>query len=96
MLQRIAFIARKEFQYFWKDWESYLWTFAIPLLFMYFIGTVTGQMGGAGGPAARDPLTLIVEPEGGFLVDALVTRSRSRATRSHGPVPLQKRIRRVA
>lgn len=74
MLHRIAFIARKEFQYFWKDWESYLWTFAIPLLFMYFIGTVTGQMGGAGGQAARDPLTLIVAPGGGFLVDALVTR----------------------
>ena len=38
MPRRIAFIARKEFHYFWLDWESYFWVFAMPIVFMYFIG----------------------------------------------------------
>ncbi len=74
MLQRIAFIARKEFHYFWLDWESYLWVFAMPIVFMYFIGTVTSQFGDSGAIGAGDPIAVVAPPDAGFLGDQIVQR----------------------
>jgi ABC-type Na+ efflux pump permease subunit len=74
VFQRIAFIARKEFQYFWMDWESYLWAIAIPVLFMYFIGTVTSQFGGSGSGGAKDVLAVVASPDDGLLADQMVDR----------------------
>ena len=53
MLRRIGFVARKDFQYYWLDWESYVWALAVPVLFMYFIGTVMGGFGGSDPSGSR-------------------------------------------
>lgn len=74
MLQRIAFIARKDFHYFWLDWESYLWVFAMPIVFMYFIGTVTSQFGGSGGTNGGDIIAVVAPSNAGFLGDQVVDR----------------------
>lgn len=74
MLQRIAFIARKEFHYFWLDWESYFWVFAMPIVFMYFIGTVTSQFGSSGGSRGGDVIAVVSPPDAGLLGDQVVVR----------------------
>ncbi|MDF1798278.1 MAG: ABC transporter permease [Planctomycetota bacterium] len=53
------FIAACDLKYLLRQRETLLWTFLMPALFFYFIGTVTG--GGAmapAGPSKPDPLTL--------------------------------------
>lgn len=74
MLRRIAFVARKEFQYYWMDWESYAWAFAVPVLFMYFIGTVTSQSGSSDPTGQKDVIGVLVPPDAGFLADVFVRR----------------------
>lgn len=74
MLQRIAFIARKEFHYIWLDWESYFWVFAMPIVFMYFIGTVTSQIGAPGGSGGGDVIAVVAPPDAGLLGDQIVQR----------------------
>lgn len=74
MLQRIIFIARKEFHYFWLDWESYLWVFVVPIIFMYFIGTVTGQIDNPSGAGRGDVLAVVAPPNAGFLGDQVIDR----------------------
>lgn len=61
------FIARKDLKYMLKERETLLWTFVMPILFFYFIGTVTGGFGG--GPMALGGEQLAVEggERGGFL-----------------------------
>ncbi len=73
MPSRIAFIARKEFQYFWLDWENYFWVFIMPVVFMYFIGTVTANFGGNPG-GGKDSIALVAPADAGFLADQLALR----------------------
>ncbi len=74
MLRNVAFITRKEIRYLFRGWEIYFWSFAMPAVFMYFIGTVTSQFGGRGPAGSKDPIALEVPPSAGFLVDRLVQR----------------------
>jgi len=74
MLRRIAFIARKEFHYFWLDWESYFWVFAMPIVFMYFVGTVTSQFGSSSGTGGGDVIAVVTPPNAGFLGNQIVER----------------------
>ena len=66
--------------------ETILWVFVMPILFFYFIGTVTG---GFGAPSAerRDPLAVRGGDDGGFLIDELVRRLERSTTRSSRPAP---------
>ena len=66
------FIARKDVQYIVRERESILWLFVMPIVFFYFIGTITGGFGG-GGPG-KDRLAVQVPDDAGFLADDLVTR----------------------
>ena len=53
--------------------ETLLWTFLMPGIFFYFIGTITGSFsGGGGGPA--DTLAVKAGEDAGFLADEVVTR----------------------
>jgi ABC-type Na+ efflux pump permease subunit len=52
--------------------ETLLWTFLMPPIFFYFIGTVTAGFGGGG--ASQDALAVRVAPDAGFLADALLAR----------------------
>ncbi len=55
--------------------ETILWTFVMPIVFFYFIGTITGGSGPIGGSADRpDLLALRAPADAGFLVDELVRR----------------------
>ncbi len=64
-----VFIGRKEVAYQLRSRETLLWVFVLPLVFFFFIGTVTGGMGGRG--AAPDPIVLEAPGDAGFLVDRL-------------------------
>jgi ABC-2 type transport system permease protein len=67
------FIARKDVAYLLRHRETLFWVFLMPLLFIYFVGSVTG---GFGRPPAdrRDPLAVRGATDGGVLADELVHR----------------------
>ncbi len=72
MIKDARFIALKDIQYFVRDREVVIWLFVMPIVFVYFIGTVTGGMGGSGGGPERVAMSA---PEGsGFLLDQFVRR----------------------
>jgi len=56
-----------------KQKETLLWTFLMPGVFFYFIGTVTGGFSGGGGTRI-DTLAVRVADDAGFLADAVVRR----------------------
>jgi ABC-2 family transporter len=71
MWRQALFIARKDLQYLLLRKETLLWTFFMPIVFFYFIGTVTGGFGG--GPT-RERLALVVPSDAGFLADQVARR----------------------
>jgi len=71
MLADSWFIAKKETKYLLRGWEALLWMFAMPILFFWFIGTVTGGMGGGQTAAV---IALRAPEESGFLTEQLVKR----------------------
>jgi ABC-2 type transport system permease protein len=73
MLHDVLFIARKDLQYLLRRRETLVWTFFMPIVFFYFIGTITAGFGGGGG-AARDKLALIAPADAGFLADQVARR----------------------
>ncbi len=69
------FIARRDLQMLLSERETIVWTFVMPILFFYFIGTVTGGAGSPTGSADRpDALALRAPDESGFLLDELIGR----------------------
>jgi ABC-2 type transport system permease protein len=64
------FIARMDAWHMLRRRETMLWTFIMPVIFIYFIGTVTGNFGGSGD--WKDDLALSVPANGGFLIDQLI------------------------
>jgi ABC-type Na+ efflux pump permease subunit len=72
MLKDITFIAGKELKYTIRAKETIFWVFAMPIVFFYFIGTITSGFG----PTSTVPPKLAVSAgdEPGFLVDELLRR----------------------
>ena len=68
-----GFIAGADLRFLLRQRETLLWVFAMPLLFFYFIGTVTGGFGG-GARDPRDPLALQTRAANGVVLDAIVHR----------------------
>lgn len=66
MLRAAWFLARKDVQYMLRHRETIFWTFLMPVVFFYFIGTVTGGFDG-GGSGSKDPLVVETDPGAGFL-----------------------------
>lgn len=80
MLKQALFIAGFDLKRLFSQKETLLWTFLMPALFFYFIGTVTGgpSMGGGLSSGAKpSPLAVVLpydaEPAD-FLIDALAKR----------------------
>ena len=73
-LRSAWFIAVKDTQYMLRQTETVLWTFVMPIIFFYFIGTVTGGFTNSGASGVRDSLALESPLAGGFLVDELQRR----------------------
>lgn len=70
------FVARKDVQYMMRRWETLLWLFLMPVVFFYFIGTVTSGFAGGGGQPDR--LVVDVPDDAGFLGDRLISRLEQR------------------
>lgn len=84
MLRDAAFIARADLAFMLRQRETLLWVFAMPFLFFYFIGTVTG---GFAGPSADRPdaLALQAPASAGVVVDELVRRLEQQNYRVERP-----------
>jgi ABC-type Na+ efflux pump permease subunit len=65
------FVARKDLWYMLRQKETLLWTFAMPPVFFFFIGTITG---GFSGGEERPALDLVAPEPAGFLAVALAER----------------------
>jgi ABC-2 type transport system permease protein len=72
-MRHVRFVARSEIVQQLRQRETILWTFVMPIVFFYFIGTVTGGFGG-GSSAGPTPLALDAPADAGFAVDELVLR----------------------
>ena len=79
-----AFIARTDLSFMLRQRETLLWVFAMPLLFFYFIGTVTGGFGGSN-PDRPDPLALRTDAPRGVVLDAIVERLKANGFRVDRP-----------
>ncbi len=71
MLKDILFIARKDLKYTLRARETVFWVFIMPIVFFYFIGTITG---GFAPGASVEHVAVWQEGEGGFLADQLAQR----------------------
>ena len=74
-LESAGFVARKDLWYLLRQRETLLWTFAMPPVFFFFIGTITGGM--SGGRDEKPALDLVAPEPAGFLADALAERLSS-------------------
>ena len=48
MLRQVWFIGRKDIQYMLRERETLGWMFVMPVVFFFFIGTVTSNFGSRG------------------------------------------------
>jgi ABC-2 type transport system permease protein len=65
------YLARKEFRYWFRSWFTWVWVCVMPIVFFYFIGTVTG---GFSRPPSAPRIGLYAPPDAGFLVDEFASR----------------------
>jgi ABC-type Na+ efflux pump permease subunit len=72
MLRDAWFIGRKDVQYIVRERETILWLFIMPIVFFYFIGTITSGFGGRG--PTRERLAVQAPDDAGFLADEVVRR----------------------
>ncbi|MGH7193987.1 MAG: ABC transporter permease, partial [Candidatus Saccharimonadales bacterium] len=75
MFRDAWFIARHDLLHALRERETILWTFVMPILFFYFIGTITSGMGGSAG--GRDRLAMKIPDDTGFLGDEITRRLES-------------------
>ena len=60
MLRHALFIASHDLRFMLRQWETLLWMFVMPVVFFYFIGTVTGGYGVASTAFAGLAITTVV------------------------------------
>jgi len=85
MLRDALYLARMECGYLLTRRETVAWTFVMPVVFFYFIGTITGHNSSS---ATRDPLAISAASNAGFLADQLTQRLTAddyRVIRTHSP-----------
>ena len=95
MLRDALYIARMDVRYLLSRRETLVWTFLMPVVFFYFIGTITGRNTSAD---SRDPLALSVAPDAGYLADQLVGRLTAddyRVVRTRSPEEFLRYSRRL-
>lgn len=69
MLKDAWYLLRHDLKYLLGRRETLLWTFVMPIIFFYFIGSATGSFGRGEGP---DGIKVVRPPDAGFLADQLV------------------------
>ena len=79
MLRDALYLMRQDLRHMFRARETWLWTFLMPIVFFYFIGTITG---GYSSPGARtEPIALSAPADAGFLADHLAKRLEEREYR---------------
>jgi ABC-type multidrug transport system permease subunit len=73
MLRAAAFIVRYDLVFMLRQRETLLWVFVMPIVFFYFIGTVTGGFAGRSDDRP-DPIAFRAPANGGIIVDQIVRR----------------------
>jgi hypothetical protein len=73
MLRDALFVGRQDLRMMLRARETIFWVFLMPVVFFYFIGTITSGFRMAGGDR-KDPLALQAGPDAGFLLEQLVKR----------------------
>jgi ABC-2 type transport system permease protein len=69
------FVARTDVAHLLRARETIIWTFVMPIVFFYFIGTITGGSSSLQGSAEHpDPIAVEATAGSGFLVDELARR----------------------
>lgn len=81
MIRSAWFLARKDVQYMLRARETLFWTFLMPIVFFYFIGSITGGRK----ESSTAPLVVVSNPTAGFLVPHLETRLQETGFRIVGP-----------
>lgn len=70
MIEAAVHLAFADLKQLLRRREIWLWTFVLPAVFFYFIGTITSGFNGGDG---KDYLTVVAPADGGFLADHLLT-----------------------
>jgi ABC-2 type transport system permease protein len=74
MLRDAFYLARTDAALLLRRRETLLWTFVMPIVFFYFIGTITGNSSGS----EKDELAVSAPADAGFLADQLLARLEQR------------------
>lgn len=77
MWRDVRFIAVRDLRYMLRERATILWVFVMPIVFFFFIGTVTGGASRSG-DAPQDALAIDASPSDGFLVGRLERRLADR------------------
>lgn len=72
------FLARMDLRILFRNKATWLWAFVMPVMFFYFIGTVTG---GSRRPAGKPAVAVLIPPDAGYLAGQLVRRLEERGYR---------------
>jgi len=91
------FIAQKDVSYMLRRRETLMWVFLMPVIFIYFIGTVTGGFT-FGSAERKDPLAVQGAATGGFLAGELVHRLEGQnyaVSQPQTPAELEPFVRRL-
>jgi len=96
MLGDALYLARRDIRYMFREKATWLWTFVMPVVFFYFIGTITS---GFRGPTdTRDPIAVSAPPDAGFLAGHVERRMEAlqfRLVRVKSPEELARYRRRL-
>ncbi|HEV8113289.1 MAG TPA: ABC transporter permease [Planctomycetota bacterium] len=96
MIRDAVFIARNELSQTLRQRETIVWIFLMPIVFFYFIGTVTGGFGGGGD--RKTPIAVRAGEDGGFLSAEIERRLSERGyavTRVEDDAAFAKAARRI-
>ena len=70
MFRNALYLARMDVAHLLRRRETLLWTFVMPIIFFYFLGTIAWNSTGP----MKDNLAVSVPPDAGFLADQLLAR----------------------
>jgi len=74
MFRDAFYLARMDAAQLLRKRETLVWTFVMPIIFFYFIGTINSGSSGV----SKDNLAVSVPPDAGFLADQLLARLEQR------------------
>lgn len=77
MIRDALFLARMDLRLVFRSWITWLWAFVMPMMFFYFIGTVTGGARRAQ-DAAKESIAVLAPADAGFLAGQLIHRLEER------------------